>query len=207
VFCGVKHPTRTLCNKDHFVCDACHTTDGLAVIERICEETRETDMLKLMAEIRRIPTVPIHGPEHHAMVPGIILATYRNLGGTLPQGALVTGIRRGAEIPGGQCGLAGVCGAAVGVGIAFGLILESSPLKAKERSRLHLAVQQVLGEIGRVGAARCCQRDSWIALVQAARLSEKLLPLRLIADFSLVCRQHKANQECLGTPCPLYPQP
>jgi SAM-dependent methyltransferase len=85
-YCGVGHPSaNSLCEKGHFVCDTCHAKDALAVIRHICLTTRATDMIALLEKIRSHPAVPVHGPEHHAMVPGIILAVYRNLGGAVTE--------------------------------------------------------------------------------------------------------------------------
>ncbi|MFW6126758.1 MAG: DUF5714 domain-containing protein, partial [Thermodesulfobacteriota bacterium] len=62
----------------------------------------------------------------------------------------------------------------------------------------------VLQEQCGFAAARCCQRDSWLALKKAAELSKEYLPITLRADFPLHCRQAHQNRECLGTACPLW---
>jgi len=63
----------------------------------------------------------------------------------------------------------------------------------------------VLAEIAGVKAARCCQRDGFIALTKAAELSQTLLPVKLKAGHRLVCRQMHLNKECLGKTCVLHP--
>ncbi len=103
-YCGRSLSANAVCANGHFVCDACHTRDELALIEQVCLTTDETDMIALMAQIRRHPSVPVHGPGHHALVPGVILSTYRNLGGELSDALIRTGIRRGAQVAGGACG-------------------------------------------------------------------------------------------------------
>jgi SAM-dependent methyltransferase len=202
-YCGKTSSANALCENGHFVCDTCHLKDGLKAIEHICLETKETDMLSLLEEIRRHPAIPVHGPEHHAMVPGIILATYRNLGGDISPSTILEGIKRGSTIVGGHCAFMGVCGAAVGVGISFSMILEANPLKASKRKIVQMVTQTVLAEIAKLEAARCCQRDSWIALKKAAELSKTILPLSLLANAPIVCRQRKTNKDCLGSECPL----
>jgi SAM-dependent methyltransferase len=202
-YCGTDSTSATVCANGHFVCDACHAADGLSLIDTVCRTTRETDMIALLRQIRAHSAIALHGPEHHALVPGIILATYRNLGGSLPADAVRTGIQRGATIPGGACGFLGHCGAAMGVGIAFALILESTPLTPVERGRALAATSAVLAEIARFEAARCCQRESYIALRKAAELSRTLLPLALKAEEDLDCEQSALNEECIGTACPL----
>ncbi len=203
-FCGSRKAAQALCAQGHFICDACHTQDAVAFLEHICEATTLTDMIQLLAEIRRHPSIPVHGPEHHLMVPGIILATYRNLGGQVPRTMLHTALRRGQTVPGGACAFTGACGAAAGVGIAFSLLLGASPVKARERQQVQQIIQAVIQIQARFAAARCCQRDSWLALQQAANLSKDYLLLPLQAEFPLRCQQARFNRECLGNTCPLW---
>ena len=204
-YCKEESATHVVCENGHFVCDACHSEEGLPVIEHICLTTKETDMIALLKEIRKHPAVPVNGPEHHFMVPGIILATYKNLGGTITAQDILKGIKRGVQVPGGYCGFMGVCGAAVGVGIAFALILESNPIKPVERKIVQGVTGAVLMDIAAYEAARCCQRDSWIALKKAAELSKKYLPLPIEAKEHLSCRQQGKNKECIKDACPLWP--
>jgi len=193
------------CDNGHFVCDRCHADDATDVIEHLCVETSETDMLALLGEIRKHPAIAVNGPEHHALVPGIILATYRNLGGDITPERITSGIRRGSRIPGGACGFLGVCGAGTGVGVAMGIILESNPLKADERQITMSITQKILAEIGALRAARCCQRDSWIALKKLAELSSSVLPVTLLAKSHWTCAQQHLNKQCFGKGCPLMP--
>ena len=204
-YCGTRGETTATCENGHFVCDACHSEDALEVIERICLETDETDMIALLERIRGHEAMPVHGPEHHAMVPGIILATARNLGASANNEMIRTGIQRGGRICGGHCAYVGACGAALGVGVAFSLITEGSPLKGDKRKTAQSAVVAALEPIAELEAARCCQRDSWLALKKAAELSRKMLPVTLKAEAPLRCDQIKANAECIGKTCPIFP--
>ncbi|MFA6498573.1 MAG: DUF5714 domain-containing protein, partial [Desulfurivibrionaceae bacterium] len=203
-YCGGVKKTNAVCTEGHYICDACHQQDGLSAIRLLCAETKEQDMLILLDTIRRHPAIPLHGPEHHAMVPGIILATYRNLGGKISREAILTGIERGSKVPGGVCGFWGNCGAAVGVGIAFSVLLEATPLTPKPRQQVQEITSRVLGEIALTQGARCCQRETVTALREAALLSHRLLPVSLLAEADFVCRQFSANRECIGGQCPLW---
>ncbi len=204
-YCGQRADANALCGQGHFVCDGCHSGTTAQIIERICRTSPETDMLRLFAAIRSHPAVPVHGPGHHALVPAVILATYRNLGGRVTDEQISAAIRRGTQIAGGACGFSGVCGAASGVGIAFALILGANPVRGPERSRVQGAVQEVLAGIAAYEAARCCQRDGWIALRKASEISARLLDIPLRARAEIPCRQQAANPECLGRSCPLWP--
>ncbi len=204
-YCGSIFAANNVCENGHYVCDRCHSENAVDVIRRICLSSDETDMIRLFQRIRLHPAVPMHGPEYHAMVPGVILAAYRNLGGDVPERTIEAGIDRGRSVAGGFCGFMGVCGAAVGVGVAFSLLVDANPTKAAERKLVQGATQAALGEIARLDAARCCQRDCWIALTKAAELSASLLPVTLKAESRIVCAQWRRNKECLGTTCPLHP--
>ena len=202
-YCGTTSYANAICKNGHFVCDTCHSAEALALIEHLCQSADKTDMLELMQEIRTHPAIPIHGPEHHALVPGIILTTFRNLGGNVSDQMLATAIRRSSQVAGGSCGFSGICGAATGVGVAFSLILDANPLKHQERQAVMNVVNRVSRKIAENEAARCCQRESWIALKQAAEISGAILPLQLQANAEYRCLQKSQNQYCIGKACPL----
>jgi len=204
--CGAVGSADARCEgSGHFVCDACHGRAAFAVIEHLCRTSAETDMHALLATVRAHQSVAMHGPEHHAIVPAVILTCYRNLGGAVTDEQLASVITRGAKIPGGFCGFAGTCGAAVGVGIAFAALIGSSPVKADERATSLRVTQAVLGALAELQAARCCQRDAWVALAAAAELSVELLDRPLIAAGGWTCQQSERNRQCLGPSCPLHP--
>jgi MoaA/NifB/PqqE/SkfB family radical SAM enzyme/SAM-dependent methyltransferase len=205
-FCGTACLSNSSCRRGHYVCDRCHTKDATEAIRHICLHTGETDMIKLFQQVRLHPAFPTHGPEHHPLVAAVILTTYRNLGGEVEDQTILSGISRGLSIAGGACAFMGACGAAIGVGIGFSLLLQASPVKPTERSTVQTITQEVLKDIAGLKAARCCQRDGWIALKKCAELSKGLLSITLRAEHKLVCRQMNRNTECLGKTCPLHPQ-
>jgi len=200
---GVYH-TSVTCENGHYVCDACHAKDALAVIEHLCASSKERDMLNLFKQIRAHPSIPKHGPEHHAMVPAIIVTAYRNSGGNLPENALKTALSRGSSVIGGACGFLGMCGAAAGVGIGFAILLEASPVAKTARAQAQKVTHAVLGKIAEYEAARCCHREVWTALSIAASLSETFLHVKLSADVEIKCDQKRFNAYCYGKKCPIF---
>jgi hypothetical protein len=162
-------------------------------------------MIRLLQKVRSDSRFPIHGPEHHALVPAVILATYRNLGGEITESDILTGIERGLSIPGGSCGFMGICGAAVGVGIAFSIILGANPLTPRPRQAVQRVLSEIIGVLAGQEAARCCRRECFLCLREAARLSEDFLPVSLRADEVSPCEQYRANAECSREGCPLFP--
>ncbi|BCA80818.1 DUF5714 domain-containing protein [Desulfuromonas sp. AOP6] len=203
-YCGQNFAANASCMHGHFVCDGCHSQDALQVIEQICLESRETDLLALFDRIRRHPAIPTHGPEHHALVPAVILTTFGNLGGPISPDQIRAGIQRGSKVIGGSCAFLGACGAATGVGVAFSLLLEANPLKGVQRQQVQQLTQEVLSRIASLNAPRCCRRDGWVALKAAAELSGPLLSIPLRAEAVIGCHQQADNRECIGTSCPLH---
>ncbi len=204
-YCGMTLPAAVGCRQGHFVCDACHSPDALAYVRRLATHTRETDLIALLAEARRHPAIPVHGPEHHFLVPGIILAAYRNRGGRVTPEMLETALSRGRAVPGGSCAYLGVCGAGSGVGAAFGVLLAANPVTPGPRQAVQSIAARVLARLSGREAARCCQRECWEALKVAAELSREYLDLPLAAAARLVCTQAGRNRECIKQECPLWP--
>lgn len=204
-FCGTLLPANACCEQGHFVCDRCHTGDALQAIEHLCSLSSSVDPVQLFTEIRQHPSIPLHGPQYHALVPGVLLACLRNAGHSVTPEQLHSAIQRGSEVCGGSCGFWGVCGAATGVGIAFSVLLEATPLKAAARQQVQEIVQQVLSNISGYQAARCCQRDCWIALKTGLRLATERWQLNLPDVRPFACSQMARNKECLGLDCPLWP--
>jgi hypothetical protein len=201
-FCGIIKTANAVCKNDHFICDDCHGGNAVDVVRQICLNTDMTDMIKLLNLIRSHPSIPLHGPEHHFIVPGVIVATYRNLSGAATDEDILTAIDRGKTIPGGVCAFWGGCGAALGVGVAFAVLLKGNPIKAGERKIVQQITGAIINELNNLEAARCCQRETWTALKTAAKLSEAYLPIPLVANGSTVCSQQSKNKECMGKECP-----
>lgn len=203
-YCGKRGTSPVMCPDGHFVCDVCHAADGLGIIRRYLTSTDEKDMVRMFNVIKSHERIPMHGPEHHALVSGIIVTAFLNSSGIKNESMILEALERGSAIPGGSCGYTGVCGAASGAGAGFAVILESSPVKPFERRAVQTAVHEILGEIASYEAARCCQRDGWTALKKAAGISERFLPVKLEANYRIVCGQYAENPECIGDKCPLF---
>ena len=205
-FCGGRQVSAMVCaGAGHFVCDGCHGAGAIDAIERICVASRETDMPRLLALARSHPSVAMHGPEHHALVAGVVLACCRNAGFAIEDDRIRAAIRRGGKHPGGACGYLGTCGAAVGMGAAFSVALDATPTKGPLRGEVIRAVSEALARIGATDGARCCQRDCLLALEVAAGLAPRLLGVRPVSGERPVCTQFPLNDECADTDCPFHP--
>ena len=63
-----------------FVCDACHSYGTYIPVIIALRSSTEKDPLLLLEEIMDLPSVHMHGPEHHAIVPSVLLTALRNNG-------------------------------------------------------------------------------------------------------------------------------
>lgn len=204
-YCGKVMPANAGCKNGHFVCDDCHRADAVGIIKNICLHSREIDSVVLMQTIRSHPCFRIHGPEHHSLVPAVILTALRNSGNSVSEDQVTTAIKRGQTIAGGSCAFLGACGAAIGVGIAVSILLGANPYDGNKRQAAQQTTQRVLTRIASFNAPRCCQRDSWLALKEASTILQELNGTSLKTDRLIVCEQFLENKECIHDQCPLWP--
>lgn len=203
-YCSNEFSANAVCEDGHFVCDACHGIDAMEFAKNTLVSTDEKDLIVLMNKIRSHKSFNLHGPEHHFAVPGVIAAVYKNNGGNISNDEILTAIERGSSIPGGSCAFWGGCGAPLGAGIGFGVILDSNPLKPKPRQIVQNLVAEITKKTASIKAARCCQREVWTTLEKVSELSEKYLGIKLPANGDIKCRQMDANKECIKKACPYY---
>lgn len=204
--CNEVKSANAKCRNGHFICDKCHSGDLKEITEMICLASTEKETIPLLEKIRKHSLVPLNGPEHHFIVPGVITAVYRNLGGNITDSDIKTAILRGKDVPGGVCGFWGACGATIGAGIAFSAILSSSPLTPEARKIVQEVVSEIAFSISEIEAARCCRRESLSVLLKVEELSDNLLPLKIRAGESDVCNQFRQNRECPGKLCRFFPK-
>ena len=201
--CGKGEKTMIYCPAGHYVCDSCHSKTAIDVLHRILETTSSSDPLAILEKVMAHPSVPMHGPEHHAMVPGVIIAAVRNAGYTIPEGAIEKALERAGKIPGGWCGLYGDCGAAVGVGIAVSVLTNATPLTGPQRS---LALRATSFALSRMldDQPRCCKRASRTAVVAAVDFLKEHLNIILPLSEKPFCTYKPRNKQCAKEQCPYY---
>jgi len=206
--CALCHATLRAdarCANGHFVCDACHADAPGAWIVQQCRATDETDPMQLAIRLMRDPCVAMHGPEHHVLVPAVLLTAYCNLGKKPEERdkKLAEALKRARCVAGGSCGFHGACGAAIGVGIFASLVLEATPLSKEEYRLCNEATAQALARIAAQGGPRCCKRAVFTALQAGAAFSAAHLG-RAISMSQASCEFFPGNRECLGTACAYF---
>jgi len=200
--CGRRFSSNIRCSKGHYVCDECHKGDVLDQIEKLLAHSDETNPVRLAEKVLRLPTLKMHGPEYHSIVPGVLVATYQNKTGKRNIKQIREAMKRGRDVKGGSCGFHGNCGACVGTGIAESVLHEASPKSKEERGRANLATGKALIEISKHGGPQCCKRDSMTSIRTYMDLVDYY---EQDDNYHYVCTQFAENKGCITLECPYFP--
>jgi Family of unknown function (DUF5714) len=203
--CGAAGESQAACQAGHFVCDRCHAGEAREVIERTCATTTLTDPVAIAQGLMRHPSVKLHGPEHHLLVPAALLAALANSRGEPERRAeWVAEARRRAEpLVGGLCGFQGACGAAIGAGIFASIATGATPLSTEAWRQANGLTARALDAVARAGGPRCCKRDTFLSVLAGARFAREALGVDLQAR-GVACEWSGQVAECLGEGCPFH---
>jgi len=212
VYCREPHDTDVRCARGHFVCDKCHSAGAVELIERYCIRTKECDPLRMAQDLMKSPSVKMHGPEHHFLVPAVMLTafynTLENQGDMGRRGEKEKKIReakvRAEKVLGGFCGFYGACGAAIGTGIFISLVTGATPLAKEGWMLSNMMTAQSLSCIASCGGPRCCKRDSFVAITEAISFVKENLKVEIQAQQEIHCDFSEINRECLRFGCQYY---
>lgn len=207
-YCKQACDSNVKCKNGHYVCDRCHSLPAMDLIENYCLSSKSEDPLELALTLMRNPSVKMHGPEHHYLVPAVLLVAYYN--SKKEYGMKATKLRmakkRASHILGGFCGFYGDCGAAVGTGIFVSLITDANPLSIAEWKLANLMTAKSLLTVAEHGGPRCCKRNTYLALMQAVEFLKEKLGVTLKVREDHECEFSNLNSECLRQSCPFYPK-
>lgn len=203
--CHQTKPANAACEAGHFVCDECHSGGGAAILT-LLRQSDEKNPIALLHQVFKLEDVHLHGPEHHSIVPCVLITAFHNSGGPIDyENSLLEAWKRGQKIPGGACGFLGVCGAAAGAGVFASIVSESTPLNSEKWAVPQRLTASCLEAIAAVGGPRCCKRTSRIAIECAAAFSEKEFGVSMPISRPS-CAYWTWNNECIRQRCPFFPQ-
>jgi hypothetical protein len=210
VYCGESTASPIYCPNGHFVCDTCHSSSAVELLERLAELDTSKDPKDVAERAMSHPSFMFHGPEHHGLVPAAILIAMKNRGVRRPDGSPVTfevvleGIRRGMKIPGGFCGYAGACGACIGAGVATAIFIGSTPTQGPKRTVAQSATSKALF-LSSDGLRRCCKRATYIGLRTAMDLLREEYGVDLGESPKYKsCKFSYKSRDCEEESCPYY---
>jgi hypothetical protein len=126
----------------------------------------------------------MHGPEHHFLVPAVLLAAYYNIKGDTEQKKrkIKAARERSSNILGGFCGFHGDCGAAVGTGIFVSLVTEATPLSIEEWRLSNMMTSKSLYSVAIHGGPRCCKRNTFLSIIEAVKFLEENFGITMRID-------------------------
>src|SRR5690349_23354894 len=76
--CGKDARSEATCESGHYICDACHSGSANDLIENICIHSTSTMPVELATSLMNAPSIAMHGPEHHFLVPAVLITAYYN---------------------------------------------------------------------------------------------------------------------------------
>lgn len=230
MYCKSEFEAEVMCTAGHYICDDCHSMDANDIIESYCLNSDSTEPLEMALHLMRHPKVKMHGPEHHFLVPAVLISAYynhkssvkisgerenemRKTSGSDASGDDPKNIKRkmlkkargrAQNVPGGFCGFYGDCGAAVGTGIFISIITGAKPVSKEEWMLSNLMTAQSLHIIALHGGPRCCKRNTYLALTEAAAFLKQHFNIELGLNKSIDCEFKEYNKECLNDECKYY---
>ena len=203
--CGKSFEGHAVCENGHYVCDACHASPAEGVVRSVVLNSSSKNPVDIADEIMASSFVHMHGPEHHFIVGASLLCAFCNTYGEVDlENALNAVISRGKKVPGGFCGMAGCCGAAVSAGIFLSVILKATPMSKEEWALSNRMTSRCLEAVSRLGGPRCCKRDSYTTILAAAEFLREELGKPLGVSDEILCSHFGENAECLKVECPYF---
>jgi hypothetical protein len=209
VYCKRTFTADVHCAEGHYVCDACHSAEALAIIEQSALASTSKDPMEIAVMVMKHPNVVMHGPEHHFLVPAALLSAYYNVSGNAKEKKekIAEARNRSEKVLGGFCGSHGTCGAAIGTGIFISLITESTAISKDEWSLSNMMTSRSLSSIANSGGPRCCKRDTFLAIREACEYLLTHFKTELEMTHRVQCEFSSMNKECLKYDCPFYVAP
>ncbi|AHF07758.1 DUF5714 domain-containing protein [Desulfitobacterium metallireducens] len=206
--CKKEFTSTISCKHGHYICDECHRADSNQIIKIILETSLSTNPIELAREIMAAPVFQMHGPEHHLMVPMVLLTALKNMGMNITDSQIKNAWLRAKQLPGGSCGSWGACGAAIGTGIALSVIRGLTPLSQEIWGQTNRDTGEVLQSVGAYGGPRCCKRSTYSSILAAIKILERDSNVHFSEEAHKlpVCKDFWRNKQCLKTECPYYPR-
>lgn len=171
------------------------------------EETQGT-IWDWAMECMDLEGLPMHCPPHHFLIPAVLLtacAMKEHQSEEALDKMLEEAQKRSKKVLGGFCGYYGSCGAGVGVGIFLSIYTNTTPISQESWQWVNEATGRSLLHIASVEGPRCCKRNGFLALEEAAKIIEERLDIELERPTKLICHYFENNKECKKEKCPYYP--
>lgn len=99
-FCGKGFSSPEYCPQGHNACEDCAKLDPATALILVISKTGSKSPAEILEKAISHPSVTMHGPAHHFIVPAVIVAAAANAG-YVNKNLLTSAIERGMRVPGG----------------------------------------------------------------------------------------------------------
>lgn len=174
-----------------------------------CLETNSTNPLQITEEILSNPEFPVAGQAHHPLIACSILAAYANANSSDNKEALIKeGMKRANSLPGGFCAGFGADVAAISLGIAVSIILNTNIKEETDwaRAKAHTLTGMGMLNIANNKGNRCCRRSTYSMLILATNYFNNHMGCALgsTPESEVKCTLREKNPLCNGVSCKYY---
>lgn len=189
------------------VCSNCEAKSVKDVIYDCCLASDSAAPIEMAIHLMKFPGFKMHCPEHHFLVPAVLLSAYSNRVKRKDklEKWLIAASQRSEKVPGAFCGTHGSCGAAVGTGMFISIITGATPYKTEEWKLANSMTGRSLLKMAAYGGPRCCKRVSFVVIQEACSFLKESFNISLSVPEKIECTFHSDNQECLKNNCLFYP--
>ena len=208
LYCGNEFVIENNCAEEVYTCANCMEKTVKEIIFEGCLSSDNTAPIDTAMHLMKFPGFKMHCPEHHFLVPAVLLSSYSNYVGNEKEKLekwLMAANQRSEKVPGAFCGTHGSCGAAVGTGMFISIITGATPYKTEEWRLANSMTGRSLLSMAAHGGPRCCKRVSFIAIQEACAFLTSSFGVSLPLPKKIECPFHPKNEECLKKECPFYP--
>ena len=207
-FCKKIYESNVKCVNGHFICDSCHSLPANDLIKQFCISSELKDPIEMALILMRNPKIKMHGPEHHFLVPAVLLASYYNMKNDPEKKAekIKEAEKRAKNLLGGFCGYYGACAAGVGTGVFISLITGATPLSEYEWKLSNAMTSRSLCSVANAGGPRCCKRNTFRSITEAVIFLGENFGMKIDINKNLTCEFSSLNKECLHDECLFYDQ-
>ena len=207
-YCHETFGIQIKCANGHYICDKCHNMTANDLISTHCVKSNLENPFELAVNLMKNPKIKMHGPEHHFLVPAVLLAAFYNKKKAYEEKEnKINQARKKAEkIPDDICCSHGNCRTAIGSGIFIGLITDTTPLSKStyEKKLSNLITSKSLYYIANYKGPPCCKRNSFLAIQEAVTILNEVfgMTMQLIRDMQ--CEFSDINDMCGKNECLFY---
>lgn len=201
--CGKSEKTNIACTKGHYLCEKCAGAGTIDMVRGKMLLYKDKDPLAVAEKL--MEECGMYGNSPHSLVTASFLVAYRNCTNSISDTKILEGFERAVKIPGGWCGFYGTCGAAVGLGTAFSVITDATPMSDTERSKANYVTSSALTKIAALGGPRCCVSSVRAAIEAGVERSEFLgVNFEKSEWWNKACSYSGQNSDCRKEKCPYY---